>query len=161
MSFFHFFGLMYSVLIAIMAYDRFVAICHEPMPLWTAGWWPMGVFLLLLLYPNLANGTSCSNNELPALVLGPDPSSLTYIEMDLSVNKTLVFIMVGMVIVIPFLHPSHLCSQPCGHHEVPSASHWKKAFPTCSSRLSVVAVFYGATIGVYECSSSVCTAVKE
>jgi hypothetical protein len=51
MCFYHFFGIMDSVLIAMMAYDQFVAICHllhDPTPLWPAGWWPMGVFLLHL-----------------------------------------------------------------------------------------------------------------
>nr|XP_060482928.1 olfactory receptor 1M1-like [Panthera onca] len=47
------------------------------------------------------------------------------------------------------------------HFFVPSAGGRKKAFSTCSSHLSVVALLYGTTIGVYLCPSSVRTAVKE
>jgi olfactory receptor len=45
--------------------------------------------------------------------------------------------------------------------KVPSAGGRKKAFSTCSSHLSVVALFYGTTIGVYLCPVSVHTVVKE
>lgn len=45
--------------------------------------------------------------------------------------------------------------------KVPSAEGRRKTFSTCSSHLSVVVLFYGTTIGVYLCPSSVLTAMKE
>nr|XP_060482907.1 olfactory receptor 1M1-like [Panthera onca] len=81
---------------------------------------------------------------------------------DTSVNKIFVLIVAGLVIATPFI--CILASYAriiVAIMKVPSAGGRKKAFSTCSSHLSVVALFYGTTIGVYLCPSSVRTAVKE
>ncbi|KAI5152425.1 Olfactory Receptor 7G1 [Manis pentadactyla] len=99
MFFFHFFGIVDSVLIAVMAYDS---------------------------------------------------------------DKMFVLIVAGLVIATPFL-----CILASYAHiimtilQVPSAGGRQKAFSTCSSHLSVVALLYGTTIGIYLCPSSVHTATKE
>lgn len=45
--------------------------------------------------------------------------------------------------------------------EVPTACDRKKTFSTCSSYIPIIALLCETTIGVYLCSSSICTAVKE
>ena len=171
MYFFHFFGIMDSVLIAVMAYDRFVAICHplhyttiispRLCGLLVGGTWVFSSFISLTHILLMARLVFCGNNELPHYFCDLTPL-LRLSCTDTSVNKIFVLIVAGMVIATPFI-----CILASYAHilvaimKVPSAGGRKKTFSTCSSHLSVVVLFYGTTIGVYLCPSSVCTAVKE
>ncbi|KAM6167025.1 LOW QUALITY PROTEIN: olfactory receptor 1M1 [Erethizon dorsatum] len=170
MYFFHFFGIVDSVLIAMMAYDHFVAICHplhyttimspRLCGLLAGGPWIFSFFISLthiLLIARLVFGS----NELPHYFCDLTPL-LRLSCTDASVNKIFVLIVAGMVIASPFI--CILASYTriiVAIMKVPSAGGRKKAFSTCSSHLSVVALLYGTTTGVYLCPSSVRTAVKE
>ncbi|XP_008703690.2 olfactory receptor 24 [Ursus maritimus] len=171
MYFFHFFGIMDSVLIAVMAYDRFVAICHplhyttimnpRLCGLLAGGPWVFSCFISLTHILLMVRLVFCGNNKIPHYFCDLTPL-LRLSCTDTSVNKIFVLIVAGMVIATPFL--CILASYACiivAIMKVPSAGGRKKAFSTCSSHLSVVALFYGTTIGVYLCPSSVRTAVKE
>uniref|UniRef100_A0A8D1MD10 Olfactory receptor n=1 Tax=Sus scrofa TaxID=9823 RepID=A0A8D1MD10_PIG len=171
MYFFHFFGIMDSVLIAVMAYDRFVAICHplhyttimspRLCGLLAGGLWMLSCFISLTHILLMARLVFCGNNALPHYFCDLTPL-LRLSCTDTSVNKIFVLIVAGMVIATPFI--CILASYVriiVAIMKVPSAGGRKKAFSTCSSHLSVVALFYGTTIGVYLCPSSVRTAVKE
>ncbi|XP_055457240.1 olfactory receptor 24 [Psammomys obesus] len=171
MYFFHFFGIMDSVLIAVMAYDRFVAICH-PLHystimspclcgLLVGGPWVYSCFISLTHILFMARLVFCGNNELPHYFCDLTPL-LRLSCTDTTVNRLFVLIVAGMVIATPFV--CILASYAriiVAIMKVPSAGGRKKAFSTCSSHLSVVVLFYGTTIGVYLCPSSVRTAVKE
>ncbi|XP_003461224.1 olfactory receptor 1M1 [Cavia porcellus] len=171
MYFFHFFGIMDSVLLAVMAYDRFVAICH-PLHystimspclcgLLAGGPWVFSCFISLTHILLMARLVFCGSNELPHYFCDLTPL-LRLSCTDTSVNKIFVLIVAGMVIASPFI--CILASYAriiMAIMKVPSAGGRKKAFSTCSSHLSVVVLFYGTTIGVYLCPSSVRTAVKE
>ena len=103
----------------------------------------------------------CGNNKIPHYFCDLTPL-LRLSCTDTSVNKIFVLIVAGMVIATPFI--CILASYAriiVAIMKVPSAGGRKKAFSTCSSHLSVVALLYGTTIGVYLCPSSVRTAVKE
>ncbi|XP_076975675.1 olfactory receptor 1M1 [Tamandua tetradactyla] len=171
MYFFHFFGIMDSVLIAVMAYDRFVAICHplhyttimspRLCSLLVGGPWVFSCFVSLTHILLMARLDFCGNNEIPHYFCDLTPL-LRLSCIDTSVNTIFVFIVAGMVIATPFI--CILASYAriiMAIVKVPSAGGRKKAFSTCSSHLSVVALFYGTTIAVYLCPSSVRTAVKE
>ncbi|XP_006206315.2 olfactory receptor 1M1 [Vicugna pacos] len=171
MYFFHFFGIMDSVLIAVMAYDRFVAICQplhyttimSPLlcGLLVGGPWVFSCLISLTHILLMARLVFCGNNELPHYFCDLSPL-LRLSCTDTSVNEIFVLIVAGMVIATPFI--CILASYAriiAAITKVPSAGGRKKAFSTCSSHLSVVALFYGTTIGVYLCPSSVRTAVKE
>ncbi|XP_032739799.1 olfactory receptor 24 [Lontra canadensis] len=171
MYFFHFFGIMDSVLIAVMAYDRFVAICHplhyttimspRLCGLLVGGPWMFSCVISLIHILLMARLVFCGNNELPHFFCDLTPL-LRLSCTDTSVNKIFVLIVAGTVIAMPFI--CILASYVriiVAIMKVPSAGGRKKAFSTCSSHLSVVALFYGTTIGVYLCPSSVRTAVKE
>ncbi|XP_019283411.2 olfactory receptor 24-like [Panthera pardus] len=171
MYFFHFFGIVDSVLIAVMAYDRFVAICHplhyttimspRLCGLLAGSPWVFSYFISLTHILLMARLVFCGNNELPHYFCDLTPL-LRLSCTDTSVNKIFVLIVAGLVIATPFI-----CILASYAHiivaimKVPSAGGRKKAFSTCSSHLSVVALLYGTTIGVYLCPSSVRTAVKE
>ncbi|XP_058381824.1 olfactory receptor 1M1 [Diceros bicornis minor] len=171
MYFFHFFGIMDSVLIAVMAYDRYVAICHplhyttimslRLCGLLAGGPWVFSCLISLTHILLMARLVFCDNNELPHYFCDLTPL-LRLSCTDTSVNKIFVLIVAGVVIAMPFI-----CILASYAHiivailKVPSAGGRKKAFSTCSSHLSVVTLFYGTTIGVYLCPSSVHTAMKE
>ncbi|XP_020759594.2 olfactory receptor 1M1-like [Odocoileus virginianus] len=171
MYFFHFFGIMDSVLRAVMAYDRFVAISHplhyttimspRLCGLLVGGLWVFSSFISLTHILLMARLVFCGNNELPHYFCDLIPL-LRLPCTDTSVNKIFVLIVAGMVIATPFI-----CILASYAHinvaimKVPSAGGRKKTFSTCSSHLSVVVLFYGTTTGVCLCPSSVCTAVKE
>ncbi|XP_059775772.1 olfactory receptor 1M1 [Balaenoptera ricei] len=171
MYFLHFFGIMDSILIAVMAYDRFVAICHplyyttimspRLCGLLAGGPWVFSCFISLTHILLMARLVFCGNNRLPHYFCDLTPL-LRLSCTNTSVNKIFVFIVAGMVIATPFI-----CILASYVHiivailKLPSAGGRKKGFFTCSSHLSVVVLFYGTTIGVYLCPSSVHTAVKE
>ncbi|XP_005858268.1 PREDICTED: olfactory receptor 24 [Myotis brandtii] len=170
MYFFHFFGIVDSVLIAVMAYDRFVAICHplhyatimspRLCGLLAGGPWVFSYFISLTHILLMVHLVFCGN-KIPHYFCDLNPL-LRLSCTDTSVNKIFVLLVAGMVIATPFL--CILASYAriiVAIMQVPSAGGRKKAFSTCSSHLSVVALFYGTTIGVYLCPSSVRTAVKE
>ncbi|XP_072457851.1 olfactory receptor 1M1-like [Notamacropus eugenii] len=171
MYFFHFFGIMDSVLIAVMAYDRFVAICHplhyttimSPRLCGLLVGLPWAFSSLISLAHTLLMSRLyfCASTELPHFFCDLTPL-LRLSCSDTTANKILVLIVGGMVIVTPFL--CILASYTrivVAILKVPSAGGRKKAFSTCSSHLSVVALFYGTTIGVYLSPSSIHTAVKD
>ncbi|ELK08110.1 olfactory receptor 24 [Pteropus alecto] len=171
MYFFHFFGIVDSVLIAVMAYDRFVAICHplhyttimspRLCGLLAGGLWVFSCFISLIHILLMMRLVFCDDRKIPHYFCDLTPL-LRLSCTDTSVNKIFVLIVAGMVIATPFI--CILASYAriiMAIMKVPSAGGRKKAFSTCSSHLSVVALFYGTTIGVYLCPSSVRTAVKE
>ena len=75
MYFFHFFGIMDSVLIAMMSYDRFVAVCHalhytsimspRLCGLLVGGPWVFSGFISLTHILLMAHLVFCGNIELP------------------------------------------------------------------------------------------------
>ncbi|XP_003793717.1 olfactory receptor 24 [Otolemur garnettii] len=171
MYFFHFFGIMDSVLIAVMAYDRFVAICH-PLHyatimspglcgLLTGGPWVFSCFISLTHILLMTRLVFCGNNELPHYFCDLTPL-LRLSCTDTTINRVFILVVAGAVIATPFICilASYARILPAVM-KVPSTGGRRKAFSTCSSHLSVVVLFYGTTIGVYLCPSSVRTAVKE
>ncbi|KAM9687619.1 LOW QUALITY PROTEIN: olfactory receptor 1M1-like [Trichechus inunguis] len=170
MYFFHFFGIMDSVLIAAMAYDRFVAICH-PLHYTTimsqclccllaGGPWMFSSFISLTHTLLMTCLVFCGSNEIPHYFCDLTPL-LRLSCTDTTVNKIFVLIRAGVVIATPFI--CILASYTriiVAIMKVPSANGRKKVFSTCSSHLSVVALFYGTPL-IYLCPSSVLTAEKE
>ncbi|XP_038598352.1 LOW QUALITY PROTEIN: olfactory receptor 24-like [Tachyglossus aculeatus] len=171
MYFFHFFGIMDSVLIAVMAYDRFVAICH---PLHYTSIMNPRLCALMVALPWIFSGlislahtilmsclSFCAANELPHFFCDLTPL-LRLSCSDTTANEALVFIVAGAVIAAPFIFIlASYARIVLAILKVPSAGGRKKAFSTCSSHLSVVFLFYGTTIGVYLSPSSGLSALKD
>ncbi|EGW12341.1 olfactory receptor 1468 [Cricetulus griseus] len=171
MFFFMVFGDMESFLLVVMAYDRYVAICFplhytsimNPklcacllLPLWIV------TILHAMLHTMLmARLSFCKNNVI--LHFFCDISALLKLACsDTYINKLMIVIMSGLIMVIPFLlivisYARIILSIL----KVPSIQVIHKVFSTCGSHLTVVSLFYGTIIGLYFYPSANNSTVKE
>ncbi|XP_015427876.1 PREDICTED: olfactory receptor 1E1-like [Myotis davidii] len=171
MFFFMLFGDLESFLLVTIAYDRYVAICF---PLhYTAIMSPklcLALVALSWVLPTLdallhtllmARLCFCAGNVIPHFFC--DMSALLKLFCsDTQVNELVIFIMEGLILVIPFLLII-LSYARIGLSilKVPSARCIYKAFSTCGSNLAVVSLFYGTVIGLYLCPSTDNSTLKE
>ncbi|XP_075768309.1 olfactory receptor 10C1-like [Pelodiscus sinensis] len=154
MYFFTLFGIAECSLLASMAYDRYVAICHPlryPLVMskgactqlavasWTVGilvgiGQTSYVFSLSYCGPNRINHFFCDIPPLLTLACG-----------DTSLNVLAVYLVALFFITTPFalILASYLCILTAVLR-MPSAEGRRKAFSTCSSHLIVVLLFYGS-----------------
>ncbi|XP_012508057.1 PREDICTED: olfactory receptor-like protein DTMT [Propithecus coquereli] len=171
MYFFLFFADLESFLLVAMAYDRYVAICF---PLHYATImsprlclslvvlsWVLTTFHAMLHTLLMARLCFCADNVIPHFFC--DMSALLKLACsDTRVNELVIFIMGGLILVIPFVliivSYARIVSSIL---KVPSARGVRKAFSTCGSHLSVVSLFYGTVIGLYLCPSADNSTLKE
>ncbi|XP_052612829.1 olfactory receptor 1-like isoform X2 [Peromyscus californicus insignis] len=171
MYFFLLFGDLESFLLVAMAYDRYVAICF---PLHYTSImspklcvslvllsWVLTTFHAMLHTLLMARLSFCEDNVIPHFFC--DMSALLKLSCsDTHVNELVIFITGGLVLVIPFvLILVSYARIVATILKVPSAQGIHKAFSTCGSHLSVVSLSYGTVIGLYLCSSSNHSTVKE
>ncbi|XP_040603941.1 olfactory receptor 1468-like [Mesocricetus auratus] len=165
------FGDMESFLLVIMAYDRYVAICY---PLHYTSImnprlcvylvvlsWALTVLYSMLHTLLLARLSFCEDNVVPQFFC--DISALLKLACsDIYINELMIFILGGLVIVIPFfLIVVSYVQIVSSILRVSSAQVVYKVFSTCGSHLSVVSLFYGTIIGLYLCPSTNNSTVKE
>ncbi|KAL6066107.1 hypothetical protein STEG23_017589 [Scotinomys teguina] len=169
--FFTIFGAMESFLLVVMAYDRYVAICF-PLHYTTIMSPKFCVCLIVLcwvlttLYSMLhtlllARLSFCEDNVIPQFFC--DISALLKLACsDIFINELMIFIVGGLVSVIPFLLiiVSYV-RIVCSILKVSSTRVIHKVFSTCGSHLTVVSLFYGTIIGLYIFPSSSNSTVKE
>ncbi|KAM6164259.1 olfactory receptor 1E2-like [Rhynchocyon petersi] len=171
MYFFLFFGDVESFLLVAMAYDRYVAICF-PLHYTTmmnpqlclslvALSWVLTTFHAMLHTLLMARLCFCADNVI--LHFFCDMSVLLKLACsDARVNELVIFIMGGLVLVIPFLliitSYIRIISSIL---KVPSSRGIRKAFSTCGSHLTVVCLFFGPLIGVYLFPSADKSSIKE
>ncbi|XP_026373713.3 olfactory receptor-like protein DTMT [Ursus arctos] len=171
MYFFLFFGDLESFLLVAMAYDRYVAICF-PLHYTTIMSpklclslvvlsWVLTMFHAMLHTLLMARLWFCADNTIPHFFC--DMSALLKLACsDTQVNELVIFIMGGLVLVIPFLLIIMSYAQIVSSIlKVPSARGIRKACSTCGSHLSVVSLFYGTIIGLYLCPSTNNSTAKE
>ncbi|XP_006172501.2 olfactory receptor-like protein DTMT [Camelus ferus] len=171
MYFFLLFADLESFLLVAMAYDRYVAICF-PLHYTTIMSpklclslvvlsWVLTIFISLLHTLLMAQLSFCADNVIPHFFC--DMSALLKLACsDIQINEMVIFILGGLVIIVPFLliflSYARIVSSIL---KVPSARGIRKAFSTCGSHLSVVSLFYGTIIGLYLCPSANNSTVKE
>ncbi|EGW12347.1 olfactory receptor-like protein DTMT [Cricetulus griseus] len=164
MYFFLLFADLESFLLVAMAYDRYVAICF---PLHYASIMSPKLCLFLVILPWLLTVIiSLSHTLLMARVFRHffcDMSALLKLACsDIQTNEMMIFILGGLVIIVPFLliflSYVRIVSSIL---KVPSSRSIRKAFSTCGSHLSVVSLFYGTIIGLYLCPSANNSTIKE
>ncbi|CAH6785943.1 olfactory receptor 1468 [Phodopus roborovskii] len=171
MYFFMVFGDMESLLLVVMAYDRYVAICFplhytsimSPkvcacllLPLWMLA--TFNAVINTLLMDRLS---FCENNVIPHFFCDI-PSLLKLACSDTYVNELMIFISGGPIILVPFLLIVMSYARiVCSILKVSSTHGIHKVFSTCGSHLSVVSLFYGTVIGLYFCPSANNSTVKE
>ncbi|KAM6358974.1 olfactory receptor 2G3-like [Alca torda] len=153
------FGMTECVLLGVMAYDRYMAICHP------------------LLYTTVMNRKLCTHmvvaswtsSLLSAMVInsltlrlpfcGPDILNHYFCEVlavlalacaDTALMELVIFIFSILIAFIPFLlimtSYAYILSAIL---KIQSAHVQSKAFSTCGSHLMVVTIFYGTTICTY------------
>ncbi|XP_005333184.2 olfactory receptor 7C2 [Ictidomys tridecemlineatus] len=157
--FFVLFGCQDNLLLTVMAYDRFVAICH-PLHyvaimrpclclLMALGSWMVSVLGSLPDTLTILRLSFCTKIEIPHFFCDlPEILKLTC--SDILINNIVVFSMIIVLGVFPLtgilLSYSQIFSSIL---RIPSDRGKYKAFSTCGSHLLVVSLFYGSSLGVY------------
>ncbi|XP_058532435.1 olfactory receptor 1468-like [Ochotona princeps] len=171
MYFYLFFADLESFLLVAMAYDRYVAICF---PLHYTSImspklclclvvlsWVLTTFHALLHTLLMARLFFCADNVIHHFFCDISPL-LKLSCSDTHVNELVIFVMGGLIIVVPFLLITmSYAGIVSSILKVPSAQGIRKAFSTCGSHLSVVSLFYGTIIGLYLIPSADNSPVKE
>uniref|UniRef100_A0A8D0FYN1 Olfactory receptor n=1 Tax=Sphenodon punctatus TaxID=8508 RepID=A0A8D0FYN1_SPHPU len=147
------------VLLAVMAYDRYLAICNPlrypaimsqrlcmqlAVGSWLAGFLisMLKVFFISRLNfcgPNIINHFFCDISPL----LNLSCSDMTVAEM-----VDFVFALIILLIPLSVTVISYICIINTILH-IPTAQGRKKAFSTCASHLTVVIIFFSATLFMY------------
>ncbi|XP_074140812.1 olfactory receptor 1N1-like [Sminthopsis crassicaudata] len=163
--FFLSFGDMDSFLLAVMAYDRYMAICH---PLhYTTAMRPQFCILLVSVCWVITNFHALLHTLLMAKLSFCVVGEISHFFCDISpllkvscsstyINELMVFVAGGPVMIVPFLCTliSYICIVSAILRMPSSGGGRRKAFSTCGSHLSVVCMFYGTIFSVYLCPSS-------
>ncbi|VTJ82436.1 olfactory receptor 7G2-like [Marmota monax] len=153
------FGGLENCLLAVMAYDRYVAICH-PLTYTVIMNPHLRVLLVLLsllisvvhalLHTLMVLWLSfCSDVEIPHFFC--ELAQVIKVACsDTLINNVLVYLVAGLFAGVP------LCGIIFSYVNIvssvlrmPSSKGKQKAFSTCGSHLSVVSLFYGTGFGVY------------
>ncbi|XP_049731344.1 olfactory receptor 18-like [Elephas maximus indicus] len=154
LSFLYLFACLDSLLLMVMAYDRFVAICH---PLH----YPVimnprlcGFLLLVSIFFNFFDSqlhcimmsqlTFCTGVEIPSFFCDP-PQLFNLACSDTATNTILMYLVGAPNSGILFSYTRIVSSIL----RVPSSSGKSKSFVICGSHLSVVCLFYGTAAGVH------------
>ncbi|NXO02678.1 OR6Y1 protein, partial [Rhinopomastus cyanomelas] len=149
------------VLLAVMAYDRFLAICkplryplimsHRFCARLTAGCWMCGLTTSSIKLSFIAQLSFCDVEKAKINHYFCDISPLLSISCsDSSLAELVDFMLALMVIMVP------LCAVVTSYIfigftvlKIPSSQGRQKAFSTCSSHLTVVILFYSTTLFTY------------
>ncbi|XP_044514480.1 olfactory receptor 7A10-like [Gracilinanus agilis] len=163
MYFFMVFASLDNFLLTVMAYDRFVAICH---PLRYAAIMSPRLCVLLVLLSWILSLLDSLLHCLMVTQLSFCVHKIQHFFCDLDqvmklscagtfINYVLVYLTIGLLGIIPLTGILFSYSQICSSIlKVPSAGGRYKAFSTCGSHISVVSLFYGTGLGVYLSSST-------
>ncbi|XP_004632928.1 olfactory receptor 18-like [Octodon degus] len=159
MSFFMLFGCLDSLLLSVMAYDRFVAICHPLhyqviMNPRLCGLLVLVSILISLFVSQLHNSTVLQLTYFKNVEISHffcDPSQLLNLACSNAVTNNIVMYLVGAI--SGFLPISGILFSyyriVSSILSIPSSGGRYKTFSTCGSHLSVVCLFYGTGLGVY------------
>ncbi|XP_010611549.1 olfactory receptor 7G3-like [Fukomys damarensis] len=164
MSLFIIFGYMDDMLLTVMAYDRFVAICHplrynvimNPQLCWLLVLLSFLISALVaLLHTSMALRLSfCTNLEIPHFFCELD-HILKLACSNILINNILVYLVAGLLGVVPlsgiFFSYTQIVSSVL---KIPSPGGKYKTFSFCGSHLIVISLYYGTGFGVYLSSAA-------
>ncbi|KAM9208978.1 olfactory receptor 1f45-like [Dugong dugon] len=150
---------MDNFLLAVMSYDRFVAVCHplhyttkmthQLCTLLVVGSWVITNLNALLHILLMAQLSFCADNMIPHFFCDVTPL-LRLSCSDTHLSEMMMFTEGVLIMITPFvcILVSYICIT-CAVLRVPSKKGKWKAFSTCGSHLAVVSLFYGTIIAVY------------
>ncbi|XP_006877519.1 PREDICTED: olfactory receptor 7G2-like [Chrysochloris asiatica] len=148
-----------NCLLAVMAYDRYVAICHPLRYTVIMNIQLCGLLILLSLFLSILNAllhgllvlclSFCTDLEIPQFFC-EHAQVLKLACSDILLNTVILYFMMSVLgggplfwIIYSYIKiVSSILKMPSKHGMY-------KAFSTCGSHLSVVALFYGTSFGVY------------
>ncbi|XP_049718518.1 olfactory receptor 10AG1-like [Elephas maximus indicus] len=159
MCFFLVLGSTECLLLAVMAYDRYVAICnplHYPLVMngrvciqLVTGSWTTGITIQIGQTYQIFSLPFCGSNQINHFFCDIPPIFKLACG-DTFVNEMSVYIIVVLFITVPFLFILGSYSKVISTIlKLPSATSRARAFSTCSSHLMVVALFFGSGIITY------------
>ena len=157
--FFGAFGGVECVMLSVMAYDRYVAICNPLQytvtmsrrvciqlvaTAYTTGFIDMAIFTYFTIQLSFCNSNIINHFfcDLP-LLLAISTSDTTTSEIIMTVSCSCV---VGSSIITVLLSYSYIVTTII---RMKSAAGRRKAFSTCASHLTAIAIFYGAVFFMY------------
>ncbi|XP_008156177.2 olfactory receptor 7A5-like [Eptesicus fuscus] len=164
MYFFILFAVLDNFILTVMAYDRFVAICHPLHYMVIMNPWLCGLLVLVSWIMSVLNSLLeslmvlglhfCSDLEIPHFFC--ELNQVVQLACsDTFLNNMIMYFSAGLLGGGPLAgilySYSKILSSICG---IPSAQGKYKAFSTCASHLSVVSLFYGTSLGVYLSSAA-------
>ncbi|XP_004442656.1 PREDICTED: olfactory receptor 7D4-like [Ceratotherium simum simum] len=157
--FFLIFALLDNFLLTVMAYDRFVAVCHPlhytvimnpwlcvlfVLMSWFISFWVSLLHILLLRHL-----TFCIGTEIPHFFCEL-AQILKVACSDTLINNIAMYVATALLGVFPLTGILFSYSQIVSSLLRMSSSGGKyKAFSTCGSHLSAVSLYYGTSLGVY------------
>ncbi|XP_030051060.1 olfactory receptor 2D2-like [Microcaecilia unicolor] len=147
------------ILLAVMAYDRYMAICHplhytiimnwRVCVMIAVGTW-MGGFLLSIVHVAFTLTMPMCGHNVINHFLCEVPAVLSLACVDIFINEIVIFVVGVLILLIPvfliFLTYIYIISTIM---KISSADGRRKAFSTCTSHLTVVTIFYGTAIFMY------------
>ncbi|XP_036903326.1 olfactory receptor 6 [Sturnira hondurensis] len=147
------------VLLAAMAYDRYVAICwplQYPLMMTTEfcvqltiSSWVSGFTISMAKVYFISQVSFCGNNIMNHFFCDVSPI-LKLACMDFSMAETVDFALAIVILLFPLsatvISYAFIVSTIL---HIPSATGQQKAFSTCASHLTVVVIFYSAAIFIY------------
>ncbi|XP_006878104.1 PREDICTED: olfactory receptor 7G2-like [Chrysochloris asiatica] len=148
-----------NFLLAAMAYDRYVAICHPLMYTVIMNHYFCGLLILLSLFISVVvalihslmvfNLSFCMNPKIPQFFC--DLAQILKLACSSTlINNILIYVLACILAGVPLsgiiFSYTRIISSVL---RIASTSGKYKAFSTCGSHLSVVSLFYGTSFGVY------------
>ncbi|KAM4707037.1 olfactory receptor 6P1-like [Discoglossus pictus] len=147
------------VLLAVMAFDRYVAICHPFRYLTIMSWrfcfflasgsWFSGFFVSFIKVYYISHLTFCHSGLINHFFCDVSPI-LNLSCSDMRVAELVDFVLALFILIIPLL--LIVISYTCilvTIFRIPTLSGRLKGFSTCASHLVVVIIFYAATLFMY------------
>ncbi|XP_044137023.1 olfactory receptor 6B1-like [Bufo gargarizans] len=147
------------VLLTVMAFDRYVAICNPLHYVTIMNWnfcillafgsWFTGFLISLIKVYYISRVTFCRSNVINHFYCDISPI-LNLACTDMKLAELVDFVLALLILLVPLLLT--FVSYSCILHTVlsiPTSSGRQKAFSTCTSHLVVVVIFYAATLFMY------------
>ncbi|XP_030042488.1 olfactory receptor 6B1-like [Microcaecilia unicolor] len=147
------------VLLAVMAFDRYVAICY-PLRYSTimsstlcielaAVAWISGFAITMIKISFISRLSFCGVNVINHFFCDISPV-LNLACMDMSLAELVDFILALVILLTPLtVTVVSYIAIVAAILKIPSTTGRKKAFSTCASHLTVVTIFYSATLYIY------------